>query len=253
MSEAVGDHTEDAFLGGQLHLRQPRSGHRAGHDAILLAAATPARPGDRVVEFGAGIGAAGLALARRVAGIDLVLVEVDSRLASMASTNAAANGISAEIVVLDVTSAPRAFSSAGLSPDSVDAVLMNPPFNDPQNPSPEPRRRLARVASPATLPQWLRVASRLLRPSGTVTLIWRGDGVGDILAALAQGFGAVSLIPIHAKPGVPAVRVVACAAKGSRAPLALLPGLLLADAQGKPTPQAEAILREGAALPLAES
>jgi len=60
--------TEDAFLGGQLRLRQPKSGHRAGHDAILLAAATSVRPGARVVEFGAGVGAAGLALARRVVG-----------------------------------------------------------------------------------------------------------------------------------------------------------------------------------------
>src|SRR6185437_8159309 len=68
--------TEDAFLGGQLRLRQPRSGHRAGHDAILLEAATPATPGDRVADFGAGVGAAGLALARRVAGTKLVLVEI---------------------------------------------------------------------------------------------------------------------------------------------------------------------------------
>ena len=76
--DSVAEYTEDAFLGGQLRLRQPRSGHRAGHDAMLLAAATPARPGDRVVEFGAGVGAAGLAVARRVAGIELVLVEIDA-------------------------------------------------------------------------------------------------------------------------------------------------------------------------------
>ena len=68
MTEPSGEFTEDAFLGGQLRLRQPKSGHRAGHDAMLLAAATPARPGDRVVDFGAGVGAAGLAVARRVAG-----------------------------------------------------------------------------------------------------------------------------------------------------------------------------------------
>ena len=74
----LGEFTEDAFLGGQLRLRQPKSGHRAGHDAMLLAAATPACPGDRVVDFGAGVGAAGLAVAKRVAGIALVLVEIDT-------------------------------------------------------------------------------------------------------------------------------------------------------------------------------
>jgi tRNA1(Val) A37 N6-methylase TrmN6 len=79
MTEAAADITEDAFLGGQLLLKQKRSGHRAGHDAILLAAATEAHAGDNVVDLGAGIGTAGLALARRVAGIKLSLVEIDPR------------------------------------------------------------------------------------------------------------------------------------------------------------------------------
>jgi len=97
MSEPCGEFTEDAFLGGRLHLRQPRSGHRAGHDAMLLAAATLARSGDRVVDFGAGVGAAGLAVATRVAGVELVLVEIDSELASLARGNAAANAIAADV------------------------------------------------------------------------------------------------------------------------------------------------------------
>src|SRR6195256_1113038 len=91
MTEPTYELTEDAFLGGRLRLRQPKSGHRAGHDAILLAAATAARSGDRVVDFGAGIGAAGLAVAKRVAGIELVLVEIDEALAGLARENAAAN------------------------------------------------------------------------------------------------------------------------------------------------------------------
>src|SRR5690242_15615895 len=110
--------TEDAFLGGRLSLRQPRAGHRAGHDAVLLAAATAARAGDRVVDFGAGVGAAGLALASRVAGLDLKLVEIDPALAELARGNAAANGIKAAVVTLDVTASVQDFAAAGLVPDS---------------------------------------------------------------------------------------------------------------------------------------
>src|SRR5256714_12704876 len=110
--------TEDAFLGGRLRLRQPKSGHRAGHDAMLLAAATPARSGDRVVDLGAGVGAAGLAVAKRVAGIELVLVEIDEGLAELARGNAAANALAAAVVVLDVTSNASAFAAAGASTDS---------------------------------------------------------------------------------------------------------------------------------------
>src|SRR5712664_1747597 len=102
MSNPAGETTEDAFLGGGLRLRQPKSGHRAGHDAMLLAAATPARSGDRVVDFGAGVGAAGLAVAKRVAGIKIALVEIDQVLAALARDNAASNAIEARVIAIDI-------------------------------------------------------------------------------------------------------------------------------------------------------
>src|SRR5260370_10601299 len=111
MPDRACDFTEDAFLGGQLRLRQPKSGHRAGHDGMLLAAATSARSGDRVVDFGAGVGAAGLAVAKRVAGIELVLVEIDETLAGLARDNAASNAIAADVIVLDVASTAGAFAA----------------------------------------------------------------------------------------------------------------------------------------------
>src|SRR6202035_5321457 len=184
--------TEDAFLGGGLRLRQPKSGHRAGHDAMLLAAATPARSGDRVVDLGAGVGAAGLALARRVAGLKLVLVEIDAALADLARGNAAANAISADVIVLDVTSDAAAFAAAGLAPDSVDVVLMNPPFNDParHRASPDRTRELAHVAPVATLEGWIHAGRRILKSGGVLSLIWRADGLVELLAALDRGFGS---------------------------------------------------------------
>ena len=112
MTKLLAAHTEDAFLGGQLRLRQLTSGHRAGHDAVLLAAGTSARAGERVVDLGAGVGAAGLALARRVAGVTLVLVEIDQALAELARGNAALNAIDADVRVLDVEADAAAFAAA---------------------------------------------------------------------------------------------------------------------------------------------
>jgi tRNA1(Val) A37 N6-methylase TrmN6 len=129
---------------------------------------------------------------------------------------------------------------------------MNPPFNAPQQqPSPDPGRRLAHSASRHTLDRWVSAAARLLRPAGAVTLIWRADALASLLAALTTGFGAVTLLPIHPKPSAPAIRVLARAVKASRSPLSLLPGFILADEAGKPTAEAEAVLRGGASLPLA--
>ena len=255
MAVRADETSEDAVLGGRLLLRQPRRGHRVGHDAILLAAASRARAGEHAVDLGAGVGAAGLALAHRIEGLAVSLVEINADLTALAGENAARNGLSSRVraVCLDVAAPAAAFAAAGLAPGTAALVLMNPPFNaTPQRASPDPDRRLAHAAGEHTLRQWLRAAARLLRPAGAVTLIWRADGLEAVLAALATGFGAVTVLPVHPKPDAPAIRVLARAVKGSRGPIVLLPGIVLADADGKPTPLAEAVLREGAPLPLCD-
>jgi tRNA1(Val) A37 N6-methylase TrmN6 len=218
--------TLDAFLGGALVVRQPARGHRAGHDAVWLAAATPARAGDRVVEFGAGVGVAGLALARRVGRLDLVLVEIEPALARLAAENAAANQLPVRVVVLDVAAPATAFAEVGLLPDSVDAVLMNPPFNDAERhqASPVAGRDLAHRAQPSTLEAWVHAARRILKPGGVLTLIWRADGIAAVLAALGKGMGSLRLAPLHGAVEEPAIRVLVTAVKGGRAPLVLCPG-----------------------------
>jgi tRNA1(Val) A37 N6-methylase TrmN6 len=247
------DITEDAFLGGRLRLRQPRSGHRAGHDAMLLAAATDARPAERVVEFGAGAGAAGLALATRVSGIDLTLVEMDERLVALASENAALNRIACRAITLDVEAKAEAFAAAGLAPDSADRVLMNPPFNYSarHQPSPDARRRSAHEAQATTLDVWIHAARRLLKPGGTLTLIWRADGLSDVLAALGRGFGGIAVLPVHPRSDAAAIRVLVHAVKGSAAALVLLPAFVLNDNIGRATRSAEAVLRGEEPLRLA--
>jgi len=251
----LGALTEDAVLGGALRLRQPRRGHRVGHDAVLLAAACPVLPGEHVVDLGAGVGAAGLALAARACDIAVTLVEIDPDLAALAAQNAQLNGLAARVrsIALDAVAPARAFAAAGLVPESVARVLMNPPFNDPvrQKSSPDRRRRLAHAAPRETLAAWIRTAARLLRPRGTLTLVFRADGLAELARALDVVFGAVAVLPVYPKPDEPAIRILVRATKASRAPLALLPGLVLNDAGGNPTPEAQAVLRAGATLPLA--
>ena len=251
MAAEKAETSEDAVLGGRLVLRQPLRGHRVGHDAILLAAAMSAQSGDHAVDLGSGVGGAGLALARRIAGVAVTLVEIDPALTALAAGNAQRNGLSDRVraVCLDVEAPASAFAAAGLAPESAACVLMNPPFNVAQQPSPDRARRLAHAASETTLEQWLHTAARLVRADGVVTLIWRADGLADVLAAL-DDFGAITVLPVHPKPGAAAIRVLVRATKGNRAPLALLPGFLLADADNTPSAAAEAVLRKGEALSL---
>jgi tRNA1(Val) A37 N6-methylase TrmN6 len=249
-----GELTDDAVLGGRLRLKQKKRGHRVGHDAILLAAATAARAGDRVIDFGSGVGAAGLALAMRIPDVEVTLLELDPELSALATENIERNGLSerARAVALDVTGSADDYAAVGLSPGSVDHVLMNPPFHDParQNVSPDPGKRLAHAAPVSLLTVWIDAASRVLHSAGSLTLIWRADGLGDVLAALGERFGGIAVLPVHGRAGQPAIRVLVCAQKGSRAPLTLLPGLMLNDEDSKPTAEAEAVLRGAQALPM---
>jgi tRNA1(Val) A37 N6-methylase TrmN6 len=254
MPAELGAVTDDAVLGGRLVLRQPQRGHRIGHDAILLAAATRAHVGEHAVDLGAGVGAAGLALARRIDGLKVTLVEIDPALTALAQHNAVHNGLAERVraVSLDVAAPARAFAAAGLAAGIAEHVLMNPPFNAPHHPSPDPGRRTARTAARETLDRWAAAALRLLRADGGLTLIWRADALDRVFAALDPGFGALLVRPVHPKADAAAIRVLVRARKGSRAPLTLLPGLVLNDAAGKPSHEAEAVLRGAAALSMGD-
>jgi tRNA1(Val) A37 N6-methylase TrmN6 len=249
------DLTDDAALGGRLRLLQPRRGHRFGHDAILLAAATPARAGDRVADLGAGVGTAGLALAARVDGVRVTLVEVDEHLAALAGENAARNGFAGAVdtVALDIAAPADAFAAAGLGPESCDIVMMNPPFHDAGKlqASPDACRRRAHEIEAGKLTDWVTTARRLLRPRGVLTLIFRADGLRALLD-LVDGFGGIVVVPVYPKPGAAAIRVLFAAVKGSRVPFAIREGLMLAASDGTPTAQTEALLRQGVALDLIE-
>lgn len=247
--------TDDAILNGRLRLFQPRRGHRFGHDAILLAAATPARPGDHVVELGSGVGAASLALLARVPDIDVTLVDIDPALVALASENIGRNGFAekARAVRLDVGAPDSVFDEAGLKAGSFDQVLMNPPFNDASlQASPDASRRSAHVASEDTLRLWLQRAAHLLRPSGSLSLIWRADGQQKVLKDLGIAFGAITMLPVHPAPRQPPIRILINARKGAVKGVRNLSGLTLTDQDRRPSADAEAILRGGLPLERAE-
>lgn len=241
--------TDDAVLGGRLKLLQPVDGHRAGHDAILLAAAAPVSK--HTVDLGAGVGTAGLALLARGAAERVTLVETDPKLAELARENAKRNGYEkrVEIIVADVRKIARGKGAASLAA-TADLVIANPPFNDPgrRNTSPDAGRRRAHAAADSELDPWFAAADRALQAAGKLILIHRPDAIETILASLAGRFGAAEIIPIFPRPDAAAIRAIVRAIKGRRTPPSLRRGLVLNDADGRPTAAAEAILRDAAAL-----
>jgi tRNA1Val (adenine37-N6)-methyltransferase len=237
--------SEGWLLDGRVCYAQPRRGFRSGIEPVLLAAAVPARPGERVLEAGSGAGAALLCLAARVPGIGGLGVERDPELAALARRNAAANKFSG----LEFLAA--AIADAGPL-GGFQHALANPPYHPSAGtPSPEPMRRAAKQASPDLLHAWTAAMAAYLRPRATLTLILRTSALPAAIEALAAAnCPASALFPLWRRSGDPATLAVMQGVKAGRGPLRLLAGLVLHRADGSFTPAADAILRGGDGLDL---
>ncbi len=242
------DITEDRLLDGRILLRQPRSGHRAGTDAVLLAAAAPADLSGLVIDVGAGVGTVGLILASRCPAAELALVEKDAAIAGLAEENLCLNGLAnrGSVYIADVFS-KGSLKQSGLLAKKAALVITNPPFEDAKcvRISPIPGKRDAHVmAGEGTqrLTAWILACLALLADSGTFLMIHRPEAMPEILAACGKRLGGVALMSVHSHRDKPASRILLRGKKGSRAPLSISPPLVLQE-QGRFTPLAEAIHR----------
>lgn len=246
--------TTDDFLDGRLSVVQPRAGHRAGGDAVFLAAAVPAMPGERVLEAGTGVGVAGLCLLTRLPKLNVTAVEIDAGLCVLANANAARNGFVDQFAVIeaDVTSPAKVLGEAGLVREGYDHVIANPPFHADGDvrAAPDAARAVAHVMGRGGFEDWVRFLTAMAAPKGRLTLIHRAECLGEILDLLQGRFGDVAVFPFFPKAGEPALRVIVQGRKGSRAGSRLLPGLVLHGPDGAHSADSEVVLRGGEALRL---
>jgi tRNA1(Val) A37 N6-methylase TrmN6 len=246
------DLTDDHLLGGRLRFSQPARGYRVAIDPVLLAAAVPALPYQRVLDAGAGTGAASLCLAARAAECQILGLEVQRELHRIASHNVRRNELDHRVEMLqgDLQRPPPRLSAG-----SFDHVMSNPPHLAAQqsSPSPQPERALAHAETTMDLAGWLAACLRMLKPEGYLTLIHRADRLDELLAALLGRAGDVIVFPLWpVADGRPAKRVLIQGRKGARGPLRLMPGLVLHDRDGSFSDVAEAVLRDGVALDLVD-
>ncbi|GAA4660537.1 tRNA1(Val) (adenine(37)-N6)-methyltransferase [Bartonella pachyuromydis] len=243
------DETIDSFHRGKFYLVQPRiQGHRSGMDAMLLASLVPSNLKGKVVDLGAGAGAAGLAVAARCPQVHVTLVERSAFMVSYAHKTLMLkqNERLAERICLleaDVTLKGKNRLEVGLVDNSFDFAIINPPFNNPADrKTPDKQKSEAHVMSEDMFDHWLRSAAAIVKPGGYLGLIARPRSLNDILYALKGRFGGICIIPVHARATTPAIRVLFYAKRGSRAALSILPALIMhEDNRHAFSPQIDAI------------
>jgi tRNA1(Val) A37 N6-methylase TrmN6 len=227
-------HTIDAFHRGRFHLIQPADkGHRSGVDAMILASVVPTKFNGRIVDLGAGAGAAGLAVLSRCQSTTATLVERSDFMANFARGSLALSGnrafaARAEVIEADVTLSGKARSAAGLLDNSFDFAIMNPPFNRATDrATPDPVKAEAHVMPSGMMEQWVRTAAAILKPGGSIAIIARPTSIADLLHALQGRFGQLIILPVQPRPQDAAIRIVIKGIKGSRAGLAFYPALIM--------------------------
>jgi len=216
----------DAFLGGRLHLLQPRTGYRAGVDPVLLAASVAARAGQSVLELGCGAGAAALCLAARVSGVVLFGVEIQAAYADLARQNAEKNDIRLTVASADLNRLPRS-----LREEQFDHVIANPPYFRPgaHSQAQDTGRSIALGEQATALTDWIETAARRLKPKGYLHMIQRSDRLPEMLAGCAGRLGSIQVLPLSARLGRAPDLVILRARKEGRSPFRLYAPCVLHD------------------------
>jgi len=190
--------TIDAFHRGAFHVVQPKGrGHRAGMDAMLLAALVADDRPVRVADLGAGAGAAGLAVASRLADAEVVLFERSAEMADYARRSILLPGNAhvadrVSVVEADVTLTAKARNDAGLTDESFHHVIMNPPFNDAgDRRTPDALKAEAHAMTDGLFESWIRTAGAIMIPGGQLSLIARPQSIAEIILACGRRFGGL--------------------------------------------------------------
>ncbi len=248
MTTEVAETDVDRLLDGRIRLFQPRRGYRVAIDPVLLAAAVPARRLGLVLDVGAGTGAASLCLAARVPGCRIVALERDPGMLALLERNIRENGFADRVTVIagDLDDPP-----AELRRLAFDLVMTNPPYGAAGRGTPAvPERRAATVES-LPLASWIEACRRRLSPRGRLLVIHRCDRLAELVREVSRGCGDVRLFPLWPRvDSRQANRLLLLARKGVRSPSRLLRGLVLHEADGGFTAEAERVLRGMAAIDL---
>ena len=238
--------TLDSFLGGRIKLIQPSDGYRAGIDPIFLAASLHPKPNEKILDVGAGVGAASISLAVRCPQASVIGLEIQPNLVQLALSNIQANQVNDRVEMIngDLLSPP-----AFLKPHSFDHVMTNPPYYECSRTqsSPIPGKAQANTET-VDLGKWIKACINLLKPKGVFTMIHRAERLSEILDHLGNRVGNLVVYPLWPGENKPARRLIIQGRKNVRGELRLAPGLLLHGGVDKYTPEAEAILRHAQAI-----
>lgn len=227
---------------GKVTVWQPVSGYRFALDSLVLAAFTPAKSGQTVLELGIGTGAASLALAFQHPDILIHGIDIQTDILPITQKNIDENTWSDRFQLVAGNLTHRLVEG-----HFYDHVMMNPPFFEQRayTNSPYEHKTLSHGENDGVLKDWIFEAHRALKSRGYLTIVHTCRRLDEILTILSVKFGSIEVFPLWPKAGQPAKRVLVRARKGVKSPLILHQGIVLHENDGTFTKEAALIIHKG--------
>ncbi len=232
------------LLNRKVALFQPEKGFKTTQDAVLLAAACPAKNYDRVLDMGCGVGGALFCLLWRTPTLHITGLDIESTYLDLAQKNATENSRNISLIESDIATYKVAHSE-----QRYDHIICNPPYFDSKDHSPSPIDIKAKARGyqngSERVDEWIKCARDNLKSNGSFSIIHKAEKLDTLLALLNKSFGATEIFPIYSKVHNAAKRVVIRSYKDRHSPCTLHPPVIMHDEDTKPSKTSDLLLREG--------
>ena len=233
---AQADETLDSFYRGRVFVLQSKRGYRFALDAALLADFVRPRPGDELLDLGAGNGIISLLLSLKPFA-RATLIEIQGSLAALARRNLVLNGLEEKMTLIQGDF--RRYRPGA----KFDVVFSNPPYIEKRTGfvSASAEKAVAKHELKCDILGIMRTTARLLKKDGRAYFVYPARRRGDLeRAAKASGLCLRRLRFVHPRKSEEACLFLAelgFTPTGAR----VLPPLVLRDARGRDTAEARRI------------
>ena len=213
---------EIGFFDGQVKIKQPTKGYRAGTDAILLASSIIAKENEMVLELGCGSGIVMLLASFHNKSAQFTGLEKSEEMLELARQNTRDNK-NIKIVSGSIRNIPKNWHL------KYDQLMANPPYFDDRRAVRMPKNKQASFVNKKGigLNDWVAAMLLTLKPRGIGTLIYRADGLEKLMSLLYDKVGKIRILPIHSYSDQAAKRVLVQFRKGVKSESAILPALIM--------------------------
>ncbi len=162
-----------------LKIIQNTEGFCFGIDSVLLTEfARDIKQESKIVDLGTGTGILGILLSKKISPSKIYGIEIQKEVAEMAKRSVELNSLENIIEIIN-----EDINKINLENNYFDVVVTNPPYKKSGTgiKNKEIKQQISRYEMSASLDDWLRVSSKLLRDNGSFYIVYRTDRLTELI------------------------------------------------------------------------